>query len=532
MTTQTHMEQELSSAMRRRAHVCWWCVVGAVLPFLAIYVAHFSNGSGIPTGFIQGDMPYYNANGREIFERGNGVAYPNPYDPAPNPPVIYFHWLVWIFGFGITKLGIEPGMLFLSIGLVSAFLMSYLTWKLVAEVLPTEKYQRTLFLLSMWGGGMLVIGKLLTNLVTGTGWTTNLLAYDPGEGLWFLNWGRNVIFSTEATYHLLVAATWLTTLRGRYWWSVFFAGLLATTHPWSGLEILGTLSAFWGLRFLFDSRKQALPYCVVLLSMVVLFLGYNLKYLDSFPEHRNLHHVWQLDWSLSMTTILLAWGPVGMMALLRQRMHGHKQSWNEILLWLAFGVAFTLSVHDRFMKPTQPLHFTRGYVWMPLFLLGLPLLQQWISTLIQQRRITLLSVACGLACVDNLTFICVQVDQQSQPSAKYFLSKDEIAIIRWLNEQRETGVVVCSDHDFGYLLATYTSVRTYVGHPFNTPDIKQRRNHIQQFLATGRTDDIQWIEPVDLYVVPMSNAKDFQNDNREILFSSGEINGGGLAVVR
>jgi len=66
-------------------------VLCALLPYYAVYVAHFARPTGGATGFIQDDMPYYLANAREIFERGNGITYPNPFDSDGAAPAIYFH---------------------------------------------------------------------------------------------------------------------------------------------------------------------------------------------------------------------------------------------------------------------------------------------------------------------------------------------------------------------------------------------------------------------------------------------------------
>jgi hypothetical protein len=52
---------------------------------------------------------HYVANGRAVFDRGNGLLYPNPSDADANAPVIYFHWLPWILGAVVTQLSIAPG---------------------------------------------------------------------------------------------------------------------------------------------------------------------------------------------------------------------------------------------------------------------------------------------------------------------------------------------------------------------------------------------------------------------------------------
>ncbi|MGE0609633.1 MAG: hypothetical protein AB7O62_21255, partial [Pirellulales bacterium] len=73
---------------------CWPILLAAyaAVPFWWINVAHFADPAvmlerTVPTGFVQSDQPYYLANGRDIFERGNGFMNPNPYDPRPDAPV-------------------------------------------------------------------------------------------------------------------------------------------------------------------------------------------------------------------------------------------------------------------------------------------------------------------------------------------------------------------------------------------------------------------------------------------------------------
>jgi hypothetical protein len=108
----------------------------AAAPFLSLYLAHYLLLSESATGFLLYDMPYYSAHGREVFERGNGFAHPNPYDPDPMAPAIYWHWFPWLLGFGITKLGLDPGVQFVMLGIVGALVCSWVTLRLVEAVLP------------------------------------------------------------------------------------------------------------------------------------------------------------------------------------------------------------------------------------------------------------------------------------------------------------------------------------------------------------------------------------------------------------
>ncbi len=186
----------------------------------------------VPTGFVFYDMPYYSANGREIFEAGgNGWAYANPYDRGA--PIIYFHWLPWLLGFGIKILHVDPGLQFVILGLIFGLLMSRLTYAVVETILPKQDFRDLLFLLVMWGGGILSLAAVLMNLVHGDPWWEKLLQFDPGGGLWFLNWGRNLVFGTEALYHFLVAGIWLSLIKGKWGYATLGGLALATTHPFS-----------------------------------------------------------------------------------------------------------------------------------------------------------------------------------------------------------------------------------------------------------------------------------------------------------
>ena len=477
-------------------------VVLAVLPFSAVYLLHFFGPGERPTGFIQYDMPYYLANAREIFERGNGFAYPNPYDPTENAPLLYFHWFLWLLGALLRHGSFDPGHLFVAVGAASALAFSGLTLLLVRHVLATKKHSRELFLLAMWGGGLLCLAAFADNLSSGEPAFANLLRFDPANGLWFLSWGRNVIYPTESFYHLLAVASWLAALSKRYFLASMFAALLAATHPWSGLQVLLTLCGFFGLK-LFTARTRAVLPLVCCALVLAAFLTYYLLWLPSFPEHLAVHSTWDIDWSLPTSSALLAWLPIGVVAvyrLLRDRaLLGEK----ELFLFSAFAVSASLSLHDRLIAPTQPLHFTRGYVWMPLLLLALPCLQEWRERL-SMRSSPLVSaiifvMGCGLFSFDNAAFIA-DFGKQQLGENKYSLTQEQHQLLDWIAEEELDGVLLSGDMDFNYLSATYTGVRPYLGHVFLTPNWQERFAQVAAFFERKSSTEASWFTEID-YVV-------------------------------
>ena len=62
-------------------------------------------------------------------------------------------------------------------------------------------------------------------------------------------------------------------------------------------------------------------------------------------------------------------------------------------LLTAAAVSFLLANHHWFITPRQPIHFTRGYIWTPLWLTGLPMLARVIEAIVRQPRAW--AVVCG-----------------------------------------------------------------------------------------------------------------------------------------
>src|SRR5207249_955712 len=107
-------------------------------------------------------------------------------------------------------------------------------------------------------------------------------------------------------------------------------------------------------------------------SLLALLLGYYLVFLEAYEPHRALRRTWSLAWTQTSASMLLAYGPAALLAAARL-LQGRRRLRPDVALWVTcFAVSFLLSKHDWFTSPRQPLHFTRGYVWLPLWLLGLP----------------------------------------------------------------------------------------------------------------------------------------------------------------
>lgn len=453
-----------------------------LVPWLSILVAHYAGNGDQATGFIQYDQPYYVANGRAAFERGDGLRYPNPSDSSVDAPVIYFHWLPWALGALVSQFGFEPGVAYtlLTAGLLPVF--GWLTWLLVCRR-ATSRHIQILFL-ALWSGGVLSLLGVLKGTFTGLSWVDAVFEFDPTEGLWFLNWGRNTIYGIEITYHCLVAASWLFVLRNQHGLALLCAGILGMTHPWSGLELLLMLNAWMLLQAIQIRSGRSFVHLGMAMCLIVLLLGYYKVWLPQFPSHAALQENWSLNWRAEWSTVLYAYAPVGLLAVNFAMGRGFRLSRDEQFLAVAAAVAFGLTIHDRILpRPVQPLHFSRGYVWMPLFLIAVPQIQKLLDAVAKfspsKRRVTLVALTC-LVCFDNVAFNLTHCYWQFTASGPegFYLTDEDRDVIETLKTSTPNQVVFCESLEFSYLLPTYVPVRPWLCHKFNTPDYIERQKEL------------------------------------------------------
>jgi hypothetical protein len=170
------------------------------------------------------------------------------------------------------------------------------------------------------------------------------------------------------------------------------------------------------------------------------------------------------------------------------------------LMWFLVVLAFIK--HDLFIKSAQPLHFTRGYEWTPLFLLGLPVLLQWLQYAKTRKALlgpvlTLMTV--GLYLSDNLLFLGSYFTHYRR-TVGYYLSEDQREVLKYLSHlSRESPPVVSEDLSLSYLATVYTPVRVWYGHPYNTPYADQRKQEVTALFESGVLVDA-WRESPPLVV--------------------------------
>jgi len=334
---------------------------------------------------------------------------------------------------------------------------------------------------------------------------------DPAGGWWFLNFGRNFVYATEAVYHALFLGAALLMIRRRFASALGVMAVLAASHPFTGVQFL-LIALAWGTLELVLLRSRVVPWWFVggAAVLVALHVWYYLIYLAGFPEHRQLQEQWTIRWTISVAQTIIAYGIVGGCAWARLRPAARPRTVlrefpNRLLVvWVL--VSLALENHELFLRrAVQPIHFTRGYTWIALFLLGVPALIAAIDHVRQNAhvRTRVLAVAgFGLVLVlDNVVWlgattaqaVGLQLGRQLPPDSLtlgFGLSANQRALFDWMNRPENRGsVVVSQDDDVGYLLTTYTPLRSWFSHRVNTPNNMQRFEEIQKFFGSGAITD-------------------------------------------
>jgi hypothetical protein len=181
-------------------------------------------------------------------------------------------------------------------------------------------------------------------------------------------------------------------------------------------------------------------------------------------------------------------------------------------------VSFALANHEFALRPNiQPLHFTRGYVWMPLYILGVPTLIAGVTWLREHRsRLAAIVGSAALMAVlvtDNVVFLATFHWRKETRQHEMWVMPGFRGLVDFLDRPEQAGSLVITplhpgyDYDhFPYLLTAYTPLRTWQSHAMNTPQSRQRHDEVIKLFATGEFLPI-WSTMRLLVILEADNAE-------------------------
>jgi hypothetical protein len=336
---------------------------------------------------------------------------------------------------------------------------------------------------------------------------------DPAWGWWGLNFGRGHFISTEGLFHFLFLAGILSILKKK--WNVAFIAslLLSLSHPFTGIEYLSIVIAWLFVEKLFIKNKD-IPWSFIIgnLLIMVFHVYYYLFYLNQFPEHRSVSEQYALNWRLRFFNMVPAYCLVGSLALvsfLRLKEKFFKDISTRLFLsW--FIIAFLLANHEVFMKPMQPLHFTRGYVWTGLFLLGLPALHVLFENEKLKRLPVVLILFSAVLLSDNFLWIINSIRfTPTIPSTSYITAeqKNLLSIIAKNSDNRT--LIIGEDEVLVYMSTVYSKAYPWISHPFTTPFAIKKEKAYRDFIEKGAIDSL-WKKREAIFIFHKNNPAEIQ----------------------
>jgi hypothetical protein len=532
--TEWRAARETSAAAKVPLVVPLLAGLPAFFPLVWTALGAWRNGL-VPTAFFQYDLPSYVANGRQHFAQGLQLTYGNPY-ASYGTPAIYFEPHIFLLGV-LQWVGFSPDVAQIAFHLAAVAFAAIVAAKLYEEWVGWETLGQKLgLIIFFWGGGVLSLAGAAYGFFAHEKLMRAVLFFDAGDGWWMFNFGRNLVYPTEAYYHGLFLASILLLIRKRFVAALIASAVLSASHPFNGLSLALILVLFSALELKLKSGAASRTLLFGSCAITIVHLAYYMIFLNRFADHRAVEAQWKLDWPYLFWTFAPALYLVAIFAF------GGLTRWKNLVAMLAkprnrlclvwFAVICGLTHHDLIIQPLQPIHFAHGYDWIALFFLGAPAIVAALDKLLAIRprpaMVLALSAFLGVFLSDNLLWFATFTD----PSVQWqtiALTHDQKGVLDWLaGHARGTAYVASSDQRINYLTPTYTNARAWRGHDFNTPDVALRQSELRAAFSGGRLIPTQnlvyYIPGRDQKWAPAAGAsRVYSNDSYDVwLFQGGK----------
>lgn len=485
----------------------WLASLALLSPLLLLYLVHFTLQPAWlwPSGFLHYEHAALMAEAREYFDRGFSPLRALPFSDSRSSPQLYFEPLALLLGAVAHHTGLGPGAINAAAGLILGLLCLRVVLAFYGALVGFATPGRRLgLLLFVWGGGLFALFGLAALPWNGDD-AGQLLRFEPGGGWRGLNLGRSLLSPEQAFLHAVFLSSLLCLVYRRFVPAALLCLLLAASDAAGGLQLLLIVSAWAVLErgFLGDRRLPSW-FLVAIGGLLLGHLGY---YYAVLPLAS-----WEHRWTaadapaetLALFGLVAGYGLVGAMAAVRLRNRIHaapvlgRAAGRLLLVWLL--VSFALANHEFLMAPREPLRFTRGLLWMPLFLIAAPVLAGLIDRLWtargRWRRPAQLALALlvALFLLDNAAFLAREVRTLTSGAPRpESLTRIERQVLAALDDPRFAGYLVATpEAPLGYLATVYTPLDSWYSHRAETPAAALRRQRLETFAGEGQMPS-EWL---------------------------------------
>ncbi|MCS6827385.1 MAG: hypothetical protein NZ553_12290 [Caldilinea sp.] len=429
----------------------------------------------------------------------------NKLTPEPNKP-IFFNLLWWGMARIGGVLGIGYAGMYQMLRWVATILYLLLIYRMLSRFFADRLHRITAFLLVLFGAGF--------------GWVLIVMKYTVtgGELIWPLDVyvaEPNTFFSILGSPHFIAAALYMfvfdLVLRGqaqqqlRY---AVYAGLFALfmgwQHAYDLLIVYGVLGAYTMLVWLRDRR---LPLYLIWSCLIVGVLS-----------------VWPALYSVLLTSLDPLWKEV-----LKQFANAGVYTPPLYRLPILLGLPFLLALYTAIRQNPLQLQgvsnndlFVRGWFWISFVLVYLPvdyqihMLNGWqvpiailatqgifgyLAPALTQRRwmpqifvhrpaIAVAAFVIGFSSLTNLYLFAWRFYDLSRHDYPYYLHRDEVAALRWLEAHAHSDDVILSSLELGQYVPAETGAHAFLAHWAQTVDFYGKSARVSRFFD-GATPDVE-----------------------------------------
>lgn len=492
----------------------WLFALVLTTPMIIFYAAYYLNHSSslIPTGFIAYDNVSYIANAKQYLDADKfSLFYSNPLNDSGNYPAVYFQTQTIFLAF-LLWIGFAPGFTIVLFNWIGALLSFRMAIGIYDHLYSNSNHRKLFISFFCWGGGLLALACIPIALIKPMGnldFLDRMFFIDPAWGWWGLNFGRGHFTSTEGYFHFLFLSGILCILKKKWNLALAVSLFLSLSHPFTGIEYLAIITG-WGFIEKLIVKNKDVPWIFLIgISFIMAFhIFYYLFYLNRFPEHRSVSEQFSLNWRLRFFNMIPAYCLVGALALaslikLKKSFFG---SLPIRLFFTWFVIAFLLANHEMFMKPMQPLHFTRGYVWAGLFLLGLPALHNLFQNEKIKKYPFVLIFFSALLFSDNFLWITNNVRFPHTSPSVICITEEQKNLLQIIDKNSTNKTLIIGDDEVPvYMSAVYSKAYPWISHRFNTPYAEKKEKAYRNFIEKGIIDS-SWKNREVIFVFRKNNS--------------------------
>jgi hypothetical protein len=527
VTIQTSLRQILTNKKISN----WKLALLLTLPVLYFVIAYYLKaGDHMAPGFLQYDNFTYIAYAKQYQDADHfSLFYSNPFNDSGNYSKIYFQPQNFIFVF-LLKVGLPPGIILI----VFTLLFSYVSFRIIIRLfdylVPDSRNRILSITLFSWGGGLLTVAGILALpfvSLTGLDVWDRLFVFDPAWGWWGLNFGRSLIFSTEAYYHALFFGGILCILKKKWLAASLLSLVLSLSHPYTGIEFLSIIGCWTFVEIIFKRNKEVpLWFGATIFLIFIGHIWYYLIFLNQYPDHHSVHQQTLIRLLVDNYALLPAYCTVGFLVFLSikrsQSLRVFLNDRSNRLFACWFFVAFLLIKHELFMPAIVPVHFTRGYVWSSLFLAGLPGLEWLLNFLKKNSRMILLPVFIVIFFNDNILWLVNYSRKNTATQVSVYVSKEQMEVLSWLGKNTNySSLIISSDNNISTLSTVYTPAYSWTSHNLNTPFLEKKTKAYEDFINNNVIDSA-WYERDAIFILNTSNMAE-KARAADLLFKSDTI---------